>query len=293
VLIDQLIGPEAIALDTANVYYTTNNPPNGPSTVGYISKDLSKTGVVVSNLAGAPAIVAAGSGTGAIAVGWSANSSGQPGGAIYSVIGGTATIPATVSMTMLGVAADSTTVFFTTPSWPAWAFTLGGAPPAPFSTSTEMAAGPIAADPQGVYWFTTAGHLLRANSDGTAVITLCMPPDTVNNIATDMNSAYWTDQSGGVYLVGKSAAGNAVTLNAPSTTPAYGIAVSPGNASVFFAQGSKVLRLDFPYKNPPVMLATGLVNPRGVAFDGTYLYVADKGTGNMTSPDGRILRIAP
>jgi hypothetical protein len=63
--------------------------------------------------------------------------------------------------------------------------------------------------------------------------------------------------------------------------------------NVYFAQGAQVLRVTSPYGHPPNVIVTGLVSPRGVAFDGTHVYVAEKGTSNPASPDGRILMVPP
>jgi len=44
-----------------------------------------------------------------------------------------------------------------------------------------------------------------------------------------------------------------------------------------------------PLTCPVNVLVTGLVNPRGIAVDDTYVYVAVHGSG--TASDGKILRI--
>jgi hypothetical protein len=51
VLADDLLGPEAIAVDTMNVYFTTNNPPSGPSKAGFVDKATQATGTPVAAVA--------------------------------------------------------------------------------------------------------------------------------------------------------------------------------------------------------------------------------------------------
>jgi hypothetical protein len=291
-IVSGLLDPEAVAVDTVNVYFTTDDPPSGPSSAGYVNKTTLATGTPVLPVSGAPAIAAASSL--AYVATWV---SGSPAtGTIYdfSAVAGPK-VAGTVSGSTLGIAVWGQTVFFTTQGSKAWTIPPNGTP-ASFSTSTEIAAGPIAADAMGVYWSTTSAHLLGAGLGGDTPVQLVPGalPAAVSAIATDASYVYWTDQSGGVYQVSK---GGETSVSPPLVAPggvrAYGLAVDPTDSTLYFARGTEVLRLSFPFTQPAIPIATGLVDPRGVAFDGNFVYVADRGTGNASSPDGRILKIAP
>jgi hypothetical protein len=287
----QLLGPEAIAVDTQNVYFTTNNAAPVSSTVGWVAKSGATSCTSLPAVTGAPAIVVGDSGSGAYAATWDSATAGT----VYSVSSATVKVVGTVADSTLGVAAWGATVFFTTTGSKVWTIPSGGAP-ANFTSSPDIASGPIAADSLGVYWTTATGQMLAADLGGAKAITLCTLPDPmVYAVATDEFSVYWTDQAGGVYQASKTAAGTPTPLNTSGAgTPAYGIAVDPSNdGTVYFAQGAQVLRVTSPYGHPPNVIVTGLVNPRGVAFDGTSVYVAEKGTSNPASPDGRILMVPP
>src|SRR5262249_11770243 len=70
VLVDKLLGPEAIALDTTTVYYTTNNPstsPNGQSSLESVTKDGSQRTFLMGAAGTAPAL-AENNGSGAFAI---------------------------------------------------------------------------------------------------------------------------------------------------------------------------------------------------------------------------------
>jgi hypothetical protein len=213
-------------------------------------------------------------------------------GTIYTFANGATTVLATVQGTPTGVAAWGADVYFTTMADKTWGLATG-APPVPLvSPSTAMPSGPITADASGVYWPTIDGHMVSVSPGGGTATSLCMVPDTVNAVTTDSAFVYWTDQSGGVYQVAKTAAGAMPKiLNPPDgITPAYGIVVDL-TTSVYFAQGTRVLRVQFPFGSAPTVLASGLVSPRGVATDQNFLYVADHGT--PPTANGRILEIVP
>jgi hypothetical protein len=285
VLEDGLLGPDAIAVDTEYVYFTTNNPPSGPSTAGFVSKDGMQHGTPVTGVLGAPAIASPGSG--AYAATWAGTSQGT----LYTFSGGTAaTVVGTVMDTTLGVAVWGATVYFTTTGSKAWMIPPGGMPVV-LSSAAGIASGPIVADSTGVYWPTTTDHMVSAGLTGGNPTQLCTVAASVNAVTTDSSFVYWTDQSGGVYRVSKNSdAGTPETLNGGNGTPAYGIAVDNAG-DVYFAQGSQVLRIVFPFGAPPTVLAGGLSHPRGVALDGTFVYVAEQGTPSTS--DGSILKITP
>jgi hypothetical protein len=298
-LLGGLLGPEAIAADAQFVYYTTNNPPAGPSTVGWLLKDGSKSGTSVNGLAGAPAVAAtiAALGSPAYAATWTSDDAGMPAGTIYEFSPSSISMLGGVMDSMLGVAVSSPIVFFTTTGSKVWSIQLGGNPVA-FGQWPEIASGPIVADGKGVYWPTTAGHMMQSDLGGAMATTLCTVPDlTVHAVAADPGFVYWADQSGGVYQVAKGSTGVPAVVSSPNAAgPAYGIAADPLGKVVYFTQGKQVFRATSPFMGLPVALPTTgltvpLVDPRGVAFDGSYVYVADK--GDKLTPDGRILRFPP
>jgi hypothetical protein len=285
VLLDKLIAPEAVAVDTNWVYFTTNNPPTGPSTAGLVSKDGTASKTVVSSVLGAPA-VAAGNGLGYAAT-WISATQGNISTYNFN------SIPSTTSVadSTMGVTVWAATVFFTTTGSKVWKIPPGGAA-TNFTTWPEIALGPITADNVGVYWVTVNLSMMQADPGGANPVQLCLATAAVNGIATDMSYLYWTDQNGGVYQTNKKQAGTPAKLASPNNTAAYGIAVSPSDSTVYFAQGSEVKRIKFPW-NTTTTVASMLVNPRGVAFDGANVFVAERGTGSGTNPDGRILKLPP
>ncbi len=289
-----LLDPEAIAVDTQYVYYTTNDSPGGPSTAAFVSKDGMVSGTPLIGLLGAPSIAAANSL--AYAVTWVDDSFMQPvttvntfGGTTGPKVIGTLTGAAPLGVTVWGA-----TVFFTAVGTNVWIIPPGGMPVNFQTASTELPSGPIVADATGVYWPTTAGHMIASDLGGAKAISIGAVPDAVNAVATDASSVYWTDQSGGVYQLAKAGGGTPMSINPLAMmVPARGIAVDPSDSTVYFAQGTQVLRLQFPFGKDPVAVVTGLVDARGVAFDGSFVYVADRGTGSAASPDGRILKSIP
>jgi hypothetical protein len=289
VLRDKLLDPEAIAVDTQLVYFTTNHPPTGPSTAQWVTKDGSVFKAPIANVLGAPA-VAAGNSLGYAATWLSATS-----GTITSYNTTTTTALGTVMDSTTGVAAWGATVFFTTTGSKPWKIPPG-AMPTDFTSWAEIAAGPIAADSGGVYWVTTVGHMVACDLGGTAPAQLTITSGAVYAIATDPHNVYWTSSDGGVYQTPKGVpAMSPVVLIQPSSNPTYGIAVNQSDGTVYYAQGSTVWRLPFPYGSPPVNITPwlALINPRGVAFDNANVFVADKGTSNAMAPDGRILKLPP
>ena len=300
-LLGGLVGPEAIAVDAQLVYYTTNNPPAGPSTVGWVAKDGSNSGTSVSGVTAAPAVTAsvAAFGSPAYAATWTNNEAGMPTGTLYAFSSSANKPLGTVMDSTLGVAASSASVYFTTTGSKVWSLQTGGSPGA-FGQWPEIASGPIFADEKGVYWPTTGSHMIESDLGGTAATPLCTVPDpTVHAVAADPGFVYWTDQNGGVYQVAKGGAGVPVVVNPSGAVPAYGIAADPLGKVVYFTQGTQVFRATVssmgqaPVALPTTGLAVPLVDPRGVAFDGSYVYVADKGTPSKLPPDGRILRFPP
>jgi DNA-binding beta-propeller fold protein YncE len=265
----------------------------GPTaSVAYVAKDGSMNGVLVPNLATAPAVVV-GTGLGAYAI-----ATTSAGTQIYSLTANAATQVLTDTSGMgLGIAAQATIVYYTLAGGRVWSFdALNPSPkPARFSMSASAPMGPIIADDQAVFWPVDGSptQMLRAGFGGpssqAAPITMPLPAP-VYALATDATNVYWTDTSGGVYFVDKLGTQSVTTLHAPDPTNpmgAYGIAVAP-DGSVYFAYGSQVFRtLLFALQTTP--LPGTYMNPHGIAVDGTYVYVADHGSGTS---NGAIWKVA-
>jgi hypothetical protein len=195
---------------------------------------------------------------------------------------------------LLGVAMWSGVLYYTTQGSPVWMTSPEGGQATNVDASGLPATGPIAAGATGVYW-STATQMMRADDGGGSPTQLTKLSVAVSAITSDAFSIYWTDVGGGVYqLPSSNPSGVApVSLNmGGSSATAYGIAVD-STGTVYFAQGAEVLRATFPFSGHPSPVVTGLVNPRGVAFDGQFLYVAEQGTSDAANPDGRILKIQP
>jgi hypothetical protein len=286
VLADGLVDPVAVAVDTGNVYFTTNTVTS--STACYFSKSAPAPTTplsLVKGAFGAPAVVSQGSGAYA-AVTTDTNS--LMGNVDVLGTGTVVTLSSVANVTMQGIAVWGSTVYFTTTSANVSIVPPGGQPQS--FVANQTAQGPITADGQGVYWPTIENEMVYAPLGvGSSATPLCTGlPAPVNAVTTDATYVYWTDQSGGVYRVTKNTAGSRQSLNAlPDNTAAYGIAVD-GAGSVYFAQGADVLRVTFT-SNQPIVVAPKVGAPRGLVLDGTDLYVADMGAAGMP---GRILRIS-
>jgi hypothetical protein len=283
-LYDNLLGPEAIAIDADNVYFTLNDgAAKAMSGAGYVSKDGTKKDLWYSLQDSVPAIWSTGS-----LIYIAANLGTK--GTIYAfdVTASSVTGLASVSDATLGVAVWGSTVYFTTQGSSPWVLPPAGSPQS-FAPGT-IAAGPITADATGVYFPTATALMLSAPLGGAgSTTTLAMVPDTVYAVTTDATSVYWTDQSGGLYRAPKSASG-VKTVVAPDTTPAYGLGIDPSTSTLYYAHGQSVETVAFPFSQAPTILAKGLSNPRGVAVDSGWVYVAVQGSG--TAADGSIIKIA-
>src|SRR5262249_41046872 len=145
----------------------------------------------------------------------------------------------------LGVAAVGAGLFYTTSGSQPWKITPGLGT-APFSTSTDAAQGPIVGDLSGVYWPTATSNMMASDLRGAKATSLSPVPDPpVSALALDTTFVYWTDQSGAVYQVSRGGGKMPVMLNPPdpsNANPAWGIAVSPSDGTVYFAQGGTLFK---------------------------------------------------
>jgi hypothetical protein len=284
VLVPNLVGPEGVALDSTHVYYTANDPNSPPvGVVGQVDKGGGSSMMLLSATA-APAITWGLTATGVYAATTDSGSNGH----IYQL---PSTMPDLTlpNLTVVGLAAQSSDVYFTTSDGEVWRSVSGGVPS---SLLLGFVSGPIAADVHGIY-FATPTQIYRAGVDGTSPKVLCPAPAPVSAMTTDgMAFVYWTDVNGGVYQTANTPGdgGPPGTVATPTGTQAYGIAAD-ATGNVYFARGTAVYRVVFPsFQLTPIM--PGLDQPHGIALDpsGNRLYVAEHAKPGATT--GEIVSFA-
>jgi hypothetical protein len=278
-----LIGPEAIVVDTQFVYFTTSSPGGGAA--NYVATIDTTTDAVgmpeLSNFQAAPALALGGTGSGAYL--GETNLGGM--GELYLLGSGAPQSLESPMSPILGVAAYAAEVYFTTSDGNVWHYVAPG-PATPFPTGNWSAAGAIAADIHGVYWATTSDLMMRAplGTPSTPQELCTLTAAKVNAITTDgTTDIYWTNDAGVVMRAPNGATGT-LPVSAKSLVSAdadndaaYGIATD--GSSLYFARGDGIYRVDLMSTSMSTE-HVGLAHPHGIALDQnhTVLYVAEHGS---------------
>ncbi len=241
--------PNGIAVDSANVYWTTVPSPSG----GTVLK-IPKTG-------GAPATLASG---------------------LYSP-GGIAVSGTNAYWTSQDPAGTNSGVIVQTVPL------SGGTPTSAADVLLSAIPGDIRLDSNNVYWSVfdyTNGAILRAPLDGGAVATLASGETYPLYMTIDGTHAYWTDSWHPGSVVSVPLAGGTPTTLAAGQNSTAGIAVD--GTGVYWDNGNVACLIDggacgLVQKQSldggaPITLASGVYNPQGMAVDVTYLYWTDWGS---------------
>jgi hypothetical protein len=291
--------PYYIALDPANVYWTSSveNEPSSP--VGSLGGSVTKVALDGGN----PVALA----TGFISGGLAASSRevfwthfGGP-VAADSPAAGCVCLPSPCSGAEVCPSIDNGAVMRLSP---------GGKPIELAALGHAIPAG-VALDATNVYWTNqNAGSVMKMPRSGGNPTVLATDQQLPQDIATDSTSVYWTTFGGGTRNGGaivKVATGGGVPTTLASGQNPAGIAVDDQNVywtnSSSFSGSSDggaggVTNVDGSVmKVPlgggaPVVVASGQANPMGIAVDAASVYWANNGTDNYNL-DGAIMKRTP
>lgn len=245
--------PQAMAVDSANVYWTEK----GSGTV----KKVSLSGGAITTLAtstNGPYSIA----TDSTNVYWADNSAikkiGKNGGAITTLVAGLAP--------PIHIAVDATSVYFKSGANCRLEKVgiNGGA-----VTTVDASLGDVNAlvvDATSVYWTEMSGYLMKVGSNGGSAVMLAGGLNNPSQLAVDAASVYWTEQNsnGVVKKIGKNG-GAAATLASGLNNPSY---LALDGTSVYWTE-STLLRKASISGGSAATVASGLTNPTGLAVTST------------------------
>jgi hypothetical protein len=199
---------------------------------------------------------------------------------------------------VLGIALNSTNVFWALAYAPFSVLTapLGGG--APITVAAEQPAAYLAADSTNVYWTDSSGTVKKAPVGGGAVTTLASSQDPYG-IALDSDSVYWTnvgDFTGAIVKV--PIGGGAITTIASESNVSFGGSVAVDSTSVYWTVSSTHSSThadagDLPsgsvMKAPKAggtstTLASDRPRPVAIAVDGISAYWIEGGPTCATPP---------
>jgi hypothetical protein len=291
--------PDYIALDPANVYWTSSVENDLSSSIGSLGGSVTK----VALDGGSPVALATGFISGGLAVKLSEVFWTHFGGPVEadSPSAGCVCLPSPCSVTDVCLNIDSGAVMRLSP---------GGKPIELAALGQAVPAG-IALDATNIYWINqSAGSVMKMPRSGGNPTVLATGQPLPQDIATDSTSVYWTAFGDGVRNGGaivKVAIGGGVPTTLASGQNPAGIAVDDQN--VYWTNSSSftgnsdgglggVTNVDGSVmKVPlgggaPVEVAGGQANPMGIAVDAASVYWANNGTDNYKL-DGAIMKRTP
>jgi hypothetical protein len=273
-------GPESLALDTSDVYWTAN----GAGEVRKVSKDGGSPSTVASQANTNPYGVAVGAGN----VYWTVPNfySGGTGAAVImqSLDGGA---PQTMASGVTGptwIAVGSDDVYWIEegPGEVVAAPLLGGGS---ISIASGGSASALALGPHQVFW-SAADATYQASLDGSSPLAIGPPAAAIAVDETDVYFAMNSDWSGtGTILRVPVGGGTPTTLATGRTGSVVAIAVDSSN--VYWIEGEGTIQEGAVAAMPKgggyvSILAAGLGDPSAIAVDGTGVYFTNpSGGGNI------------
>lgn len=268
--------PVAVALDAANVYWTTRDaimkaPLGGGTATVLASGQNQPAGIAVDGMS----------------VYWTTSVGA---GAVVTVPigGGTPTSLASSKNQLAGIAADDTSVYWTDMGSLAAQKTdglvmklpLGGGIPVTLA-SGQSAPAAIAVDATSVYWANSAnpGTVMTVPISGGTPATLAAGQNLTLALTLDATTVYWMTYGGTGSLMSVAKGGGPVTAlvsrqGSASEFPSQGIAVDC--AGVYWTEWGKVMRVPSE-GGTPAPLASGH-DPQGLAVNAAGVYWANGGT---------------
>ena len=191
-------------------------------------------------------------------------------------------------------------------------------------TSTDKAYA-LAVDNTSVYWSTIKDNIMKVSISGGSPVTLASGQSTPEDLVVDATSVYWVNYNGATVMK-VPLAGGATTAIATGQSYAGGLAVDAN--SVYWANGNVmkvplngglttpvtsgtpinswdlVVDSTYVYWTSPssVMrvpvnggalstLASGLLDPQGLAVDATSIYWVNHGTSGSSYTDGSVMKV--
>lgn len=189
------------------------------------------------------------------------------------------------------LAVNATSVFFAAGGAGGWTYvsevpTTGGNSKQTFANGAGTERIPaIAIEGRSIalVWNESGGnvHVIRASSDGSGAIDVAVKQSGASAVVLRAPYVYWNSPSGILRSSGQSPAAPEVF----STQSAETVELAADDTALYWAAADgkiRSLRFDQPGR-APVVLASDLKSPRGVAVDATHVYWASSTTGEVAA----------
>jgi len=271
VLLAATANPQAITIDTDNVYVTSNTDTDAGAVVVSVPKD----GGVSTTLASNTSITfgAQGIAVDSANVYWGGNaglmSAPKAGGPTRTLAS------ASISNPVWGVAVDANNVYWSTFSRPGTVMSVpirGGTPTTLASGRSEPAG--IVVTGTNVIWGEAWGSVWTAPIDGGAVTSLA-PASQPLWLALDSTNVYWMGNGGGV--VGTVPIGGGTWTSLATINPPYEAGVAVDGTRVY--AGTQGLTCMDKSTGSNLFVISSQAFPIGIAVDSTSVYWTDHNSG--------------
>jgi hypothetical protein len=213
---------------------------------------------------------------------WATGLQAMSGGAIYKVplSGGMPQLVVGMQQNPHGIASNGTNLFWTTLPGSIMKSDVNGMG-ATAIVSNQMGPTWLVIDATNVYWSNaTDGSVWKAGQDGSNPTKLAaIGQGHAGRLAVDQTSVYFTDSTGGnVYSVPIAGAPQPTAIASQQASP-RDVAVAGG--FLYFSNGGSnmmtngnISKLQLGGSNMPMAIVPNLVNPTGIASDGTNVWWA-------------------